>query len=139
MKIYIYHLNMKILIQILKLFQYLIKNINYILGWIIWWLIFALIIYIEPWNIWKLFDKFSYEYKKTTIYNKTDRETFKKEVFWSDQTLLNNLKWHLFDNESEYKIEAFKDHVVQEQKSLYIFLKLMFIFLNRIVNLNLVS
>ena len=115
--ILLFHI-MKLLIQILKLFQYLIKNINYIIGWIIWSLLFILIIYVEPWNIWKLADKFSLEYKKTTIYNKTDRETFKKEVFWSDQTLLNNLKSHLFDNESEYKIEQLEWFKIWESKKI---------------------
>lgn len=110
---------MIILVKLLKILQSLIKKVNIIVYSIFWFWIFLLIWFIQPWNIRWLFNKFSLEYKKTKIYEKTTRETFKKEVFWHDLILIEWIKKHIFQwNEENYTLESLDSFKIGETKKI---------------------
>lgn len=110
---------MWILVKLLKMFQTIIKKTDVIVYSIFWFWVFLLIFFIQPWNIEWLYNKFSLEYKKTKIYEKTTREQFKKEVFWQDITLIDWIKKHIFPQKfDDYKVENLETFKIWETKKI---------------------
>lgn len=90
--------------KLVKVLSVLIKKNQFITFWIFFILLGILIIKIEPWNAKAKLDLVIDTYNKTEDYQKTNRDTFREEVFEYDKTLLNWILEHIFkDDYKKYK------------------------------------
>jgi len=90
--------------NLVKVLSVLIKKNQFITFWIFFILLVVLIIKIEPWNAKAKLDLVIDTYNKTEDYQKTNRDTFREEVFEYDKTLLNWILEHIFkDDYKKYK------------------------------------
>lgn len=96
--------------KLVKVLSVLIKKNKFITFWIFFILLVILIIKIEPWNAKAKLDLVIDTYNRSEEYQKTNRETFKEEVFEYDKTLLNWILEHIFKD--DYK--KFQNTEVEE-------------------------
>lgn len=96
--------------KLVKVLSVLIKKNKFITFWIFFVLLIILIIKIEPWNAKAKLDLVIDTYNRSEEYQKTNRETFKEEVFEYDKTLLNWILEHIFKD--DYK--KFQNTEVEE-------------------------
>jgi hypothetical protein len=90
--------------KLVKVLSVLIHKNQFITFWIFFILLVILIIKIEPWNAKAKLDLVIDTYNKTEDYQKTNRDTFREEVFEYDKTLLNWILEHIFkDDYKKYK------------------------------------
>lgn len=90
--------------KLVKVLSVLINKNKFITFWIFFILLVILIIKIEPWNAKEKLDLVIDTYNKTEDYQKTNRDTFREEVFEYDKTLLNWILEHIFkDDYKKYK------------------------------------
>lgn len=90
--------------KLVKVLSVLINKNKFITFWIFFILLVILIVKIEPWNAKAKLDLVIDTYNKTEDYQKTNRDTFREEVFEYDKTLLNWILEHIFkDDYKKYK------------------------------------